>query len=91
MTDHKADGYSVKKTFLISAVILIAGVAFTWVIFSTEPIAQREGSTRKTPMLVETIPVDVGNFTPFIEAMGTVIPSRSIQLQARVSGQVLNI
>ncbi len=90
MTDFKAGTYSVKQTLLISSLIIMAGVIFTWVIFNTEPTAQREGATKKTPMLVEVKPVEVGNFTPIIEAMGTVIPSRNIQLQARVSGQVVS-
>lgn len=90
MTDYKANTFSVKKTLLISVLIILAGVIFTWVIFNTEPTAQREGATKKTPMLVEVLPIEFGDFTPIIEAMGTVIPSRSIQLQARVSGQVIS-
>ncbi len=90
MTNHKTEGYSAPKTLLISVLIILAGVAFTWVIFSTEPVAKREGATRKSPMLVETVQIEVGNHTPIIEAMGTVIPARKIQLKAKVSGQVIS-
>jgi RND family efflux transporter MFP subunit len=91
MSEFKAGGYSVQKTLLISALIIILAVVFSWVIFNTEPEAKREGATKKTPMLVEIKPLEVGDYTPYIEAMGTVIPSRKIQLQSRVSGEAVEI
>lgn len=89
MTDQTKH-FSPVQTFLICLVVLAAALLFSWVIFSTEPEAQREGATRQTAMLVQTSPVKVGDHTPVIEAMGTVLPSRSIALRARVSGQVIS-
>ena len=91
MNNDTAGGYSVKKTTFIILLILLAGLAVSWLIFSTEPTAQKEGATRKTAMLVDTAPITIGNHTPVIEVMGTVVPSREIQLQARIGGQITEV
>jgi len=91
MNNESTSGYSVKKTTLIILLILLAGLAISWLIFSTEPTAQKEGATRKTAMLVDTMPITIGDHTPVIEVMGTVVPSRDIQLQARISGQIIEV
>jgi len=91
MNNDAAGGYSVKKNTLIILLILLAGLAISWLIFSTEPTAQKEGATRKTAMLVDTTPITIGDHTPVIEVMGTVVPSRDIQLQARISGQIIEV
>lgn len=91
MTDHTSNKPSSAKSWLISLVILLAGAGFSWLIFSTEPEAQREGATRKSAMLVDVTPVQVGDYSPIIEAMGTVVPAKEIELQARVSGEVTGL
>jgi len=57
-------------------------------IFSTEPTAEQAGATRATPMLVDVIDVEKGNYRPTIQAMGTVRPSQEVNLSPRVSGEV---
>lgn len=42
-------------------------------------------------MLVDVEPVEAGNFRPVIEAMGTVRPSREVELSPRISGQVVEL
>jgi len=91
MTQTKSTGATTTKSLLISAIIITLGLLLAWIILNTEPEAQREGATRKTAMLVETTAVVTGDFTPVIEVMGTVVPSREIQLQAQVNGQVQSL
>lgn len=91
MTQTKSTGATTTKSLLISAIIITLGLLLAWIILNTEPEAQREGATRKTAMLVETTAVLTGDFTPVIEVMGTVVPSREIQLQAQVNGQVQSL
>ncbi|MCW8870185.1 MAG: HlyD family efflux transporter periplasmic adaptor subunit, partial [Proteobacteria bacterium] len=91
MTQTKSTGATTTKSLLISVIIITLGLLLAWIILNTEPEAQREGATRKTAMLVETTAVLTGDFTPVIEVMGTVVPSREIQLQAQVNGQVQSL
>ena len=78
-----------KKTFLISVLILLVGVASTVLIFSTEPEAKREAATKRTAMLVDVIPAEAGDFRPIINVMGTVKAEKHISLRPRVSGQII--
>lgn len=78
-----------RKTLLISFAILFAGGAATVVIFNTEPTASRSGATKETAMLVDVTGVQEGTFYPVIRAMGTVVPSRDINLSSRVSGKII--
>lgn len=78
-----------KKTALICLGIFLVGAVLTLLIFSTEPEATQSGATRDTAMLVEVVDVDRGNFTPTIQAMGTVQPSQDIVLSPRVGGEII--
>lgn len=71
--------------------ILLAGVAVTLLIFSTEPTATQSGATRESAMLVEIVEVERDNFTPTIRAMGTVEPSQDVILSPRVSGEIIRL
>ena len=77
-----------KKTLFISIGILAIAVGVIALIFSTEPTAEQAGATRATPMLVDVIDVEKGNYRPTIQAMGTVRPSQEVNLSPRVSGEV---
>ncbi|MEQ8524181.1 efflux RND transporter periplasmic adaptor subunit [Gracilimonas sp.] len=79
-----------KKTLIISLSILVGAAAIIVLIFSTEPEASRSGATKETAMLVEVNKAEQGNFTPIIQATGTVQPSQDIVLSSRVSGEVVN-
>lgn len=77
---------------VILCVLLIggAGVA-TYVIYSTEPVAQSEGATRKSAALVEVTRVERGSFRPRLEVLGLVEPARELMLRPRVSGQIVRM
>lgn len=76
------------KLLLCVLILLLAGAA-TVVIFMTEPKAVRGGATKETAMLVDTITVEKGHYTPRIVAMGTVRPEKEIVLSSRVAGEVV--
>lgn len=78
-----------KKTLLICFIILIAGLALTTLIFSTEPTATQTGATQETAMLVDVTSVQQGDFHPTIKAMGTVEAAQDIILSPRVNGEVI--
>lgn len=79
----------VRARVTICVALLLLGAAALWLIFSTEPEAQREAATRQTAMLVQVTSPEVGDFRPEIEAMGTVMPASEIVLTPRVSGEVV--
>lgn len=79
-----------KKILWICLAILIAGIAITTLIFSTEPEAKTEGASIETAMLVDVITVKVGSYEPTISATGTVQPVEDITLSPLVSGQIIN-
>jgi RND family efflux transporter MFP subunit len=72
------------------AVLGLAGGA-SYVIFSTEPTAQREAQTRKTAALVEVITTERGDFRPTISVLGQVRPARDVVMRPRVAGQIIEL
>lgn len=82
---------SKRKTVIISIVILLASAVITFILFMTEPQAEREGATKKTAMLVDVERVHRGNFTPTVVATGSVQAARDIILSPQVGGQVVRI
>jgi len=77
------------KMLLISAGILIVSVMVAMVVFLTEPKAKREGASKITAMLVDTVVVSRGEYSPRIVSTGTVVPEEDVSLSAQVSGQVV--
>ena len=82
---------SLGKTVLICAVLILVGAATLWLIFSTEPVPQRESAVRETAMLVEVTGVESGTFRPLIQATGVVRPAREILLRPRIGGEVVEL
>lgn len=80
-----------KKTLLICTVILLVGAGATYLIFKTEPTAERQGATKETAMLVDVVRVEKGNFQPNIVATGTVQPAQDVMLSPRIEGEVIRI
>jgi RND family efflux transporter MFP subunit len=80
---------SKKKIIYICLAIILGGIAFTALIFSTEPEAQTEGATIETAILVDVQPVARGTFEPVIVATGTVQPVEDIILSPMVPGQII--
>lgn len=80
-----------RTTIFICAVLILAGVALLLLIFSTEPVPQRESAVRETAMLVETTEAEVGSFRPMIQATGVVRPAMEILLRPRIGGEVVEL
>ena len=78
-----------KKTILLCLAMLLLAVGALFLIFNTEPTAQRETETRATAMLVETLKVERGTFRPEFHATGTVSAAKDIVLSPRVRGEVI--
>ena len=66
-----------------------AGVISLYWLSNRPQVERRPPETEAS--LVEVRPVRVQTETVVVEAMGTVVPARSIQLAARVSGQVVEV
>ncbi len=82
---------NVKTTAFVSALMFVGAILTSFIIFATEPEAQREAATKRVPMLVKVKPAQLGNYRPVIKAMGTVVPAQSVVLRARVNGEVISI
>jgi len=78
-----------KKTLLICLAILLIAVAATYLIFSTEPTAQRQGATKQTAMLVDVATAEMGDYRPQIVVTGTVQAAQDIMLSPRVNGEIV--
>lgn len=78
-----------KSILITCAIILLTGVVVVYLIFNTEPTAQRSGATKKTAMLVDVEEVKAGDFRPSIEVTGMVEPTRDIMLNPRVGGEII--
>jgi RND family efflux transporter MFP subunit len=77
---------------IVACLVLIGGaVGTSWLIFSSEPTAQREGATRRSAALVETLVAERGTYRPRLEVLGVVEPARDIVLSPRVSGQIIRL
>ncbi len=79
------------KTLIISLIILLTATGITVIIFLTEPVAEREGATKETAMLVEVAQTQKGNYRPVFKVTGTVVPDQDIMLSSRVSGEIINL
>ena len=79
------------KTIILSILILVISAGVTFIIFITEPKAQREGATKKTAMLVDVVEIQRGEYTPTVVATGNVQAARDITLSPQVEGEVVHI
>jgi len=71
--------------------LVAVGAAALALIYTTEPVAERETQTRQTAMLVEVTQAERGNFRPTIQALGTVTAAQEITLTPRVGGEVVEL
>lgn len=82
---------SKNRTFVISAGILLASALATFLLFVTEPEAEREGATKTTAMLVDAVEVTRGDFKPTVVVTGNVQAAKDVILSPQVEGQVIKI
>ncbi len=77
---------------VVACIALLATAAWaSYTIFATEPEAEREGATRKTAALVETIVAERGSYRPTLEVLGRVEAAREVLLSSQVAGRVIAI
>ncbi|MBN1592457.1 MAG: efflux RND transporter periplasmic adaptor subunit [Candidatus Coatesbacteria bacterium] len=70
-------------------ILLVAGlIAAYWM--SNKPKAQRTQPPKQS-ILVEVAPIKLGEHQVVVEAMGTVIPAKEVQLTSRVGGEVVEV
>lgn len=74
---------------IISLLILLLAVLVAVGLYSTRPKTRKAIPARPVP-LVQTSEVSPVREAVFIEAFGTVIPARSISLQAEVEGRIID-
>lgn len=79
-----------KLSVALCTIIILSGIGLIYLIFTTEPIATREGATKETAMLVDVTGVDAGSFYPTITAMGTVVAAQEIILSPRIRGEIID-
>lgn len=84
-------GPGLGRTLLICAALLLVGAAGLFLIFNTEPEADRETAVRQSAMLVDVTTPESGTFRPVIEALGSVSPAQEVLLRPRVSGEVVEL
>lgn len=73
---------------LVLALLVGASV---FLIYGSEPKAERESAVRQAAMLVDVIPVERKTYTPLIAGLGTVTAAQDIELSPRVSGRVESV
>lgn len=74
--------------FCCLAIALVAYGIIQW-IYSTQPKAKRVGATKKSAMLVNVIPVSLGNYQPKFITLGKVEAATKIELSPEVSGKII--
>jgi RND family efflux transporter MFP subunit len=76
---------------LLPLAVLFAGGKATLHLVETAPKAERRSSSTRNARLVEVRPAIVSSESTLVQANGTVKPARMIQLQPRVSGEVIEV
>lgn len=82
---------SQKISFLVGLVVIVATAIAVMTVYSTEPVAEKDGATRSNAMPVEVMLAARSHHTPSITAMGEVVPAREVLLRPRVSGEITAI
>ena len=79
-----------QKRLAIAVIILLllAGVVISWLVIKTGPRATRK-SPKKMTATVRVITVEPLNHNVVVTGLGRLIPALEINLQARVSGEVI--
>lgn len=75
---------------VVPLVILAAGFAAAWALLESRPQAVRKPKERQA-RLVETVTAVRAAHETVVEAMGTVLPARRIELRPQVAGEVIEV
>ncbi|GGW76393.1 efflux RND transporter periplasmic adaptor subunit [Alteromonas halophila] len=74
--------------FIIGLIAIALTVIAVTLIYSSEPVAQKDGATKRNAMPVSVVSASVSQYAPVVKAMGQVVPARQVSLRPRVTGTV---
>ena len=78
-----------QKKPVIIGLILVAVTSFAvWLIYTNEPVAEKDGATKRSAMLVNVMSAQKSQYSPTVNAMGEVVAARQVALRPRVTGTV---
>ena len=80
-----------KISFLIGLVVVAVTAIAVTSVYSTQPVAEKDGATKSSAMPVKVMTATPSQHTPQISAMGEVVPARNVMLRPRVSGEITAI
>ena len=75
---------------LLPVIIILTGIAAASYLKKTGPKSQRRPPVTLAPV-VQVKELFPGNHLAMINAMGTIIPARNVELKSRVSGEIIDI
>jgi len=75
---------------VLPAIIIVAGVAAAFYLKNTGPKSKKQPPVKLAPF-VQVKPLFPANHIVILNAMGTVVPAREVELKSRVTGEVIDI
>jgi RND family efflux transporter MFP subunit len=76
--------------FIISLIAIVLSIVISIGLYTFRPVTKKTRPTRPVP-LVKTMDLVQSNERVFIEAFGTVIPAKQINIQAEVAGRIVEL
>ena len=74
----------------VPLLVIVIGIVIAVGLVKTGPKASRKPPVKQA-RLVEVTPLSMGTVTTEIEAMGTVVPARKVELHPQVSGEIIKV
>ena len=74
----------------VPLLVIVIGIVIAVGLVKTGPKASRKPPVKQA-RLVEVTPLSMGTVTTEIEAMGTVVPARKVDLHPQVSGEIIKV
>lgn len=74
----------------VPLLVIVIGIVIAVSLVKTGPKASRKPPVKQA-RLVEVTPLSMGTVTTEIEAMGTVVPARKVDLHPQVSGEIIKV
>jgi RND family efflux transporter MFP subunit len=93
LTDKTGTSSGGKKQILkivLPVVIIVIGIAAAFYLKNTGPKSKRQPPVKLAP-LVRVKPLFPANHIVMLNAMGTVVPAREVELKSQVTGEVIDI
>jgi len=75
---------------VLPVIIIIIGIAAAFYLKNTGPKSKRQPPVKLSPV-VQVKPLFPANHIVMLNAMGTVVPAREVELKPRVTGEVIDI